>query len=107
MNKESYGIYSDFTLKETAKKVTMEIIGKKKHIIFQLQEKGKSGKIYGPYIGYIKNGKAVIKLNKMSGGSGYDYAWDNSQLKNTFLNYCYYTNTNRNRNSYNFKFQFI
>lgn len=76
-----------------AKKVTSELVGKKKQIIFHLREKGKSGKTYG-YIGNIKDGKANVKIHKMSGGVD-DYDWNNNpQLKNAFLADCKYTSTN-------------
>ena len=57
MNTGMHGIYSDFTLRKVAKKATINLARKKKHIIFHLREKEKSEKIYGPYIGYIKDGK--------------------------------------------------
>ena len=67
-NTGTQGIYSDFTPMKVAKKVTSELVGKKKQIIFHLREKGKSGKTYGPYIGNIKDGKVVVRIHKMSGG---------------------------------------
>lgn len=67
MNTATKGIYSDFTPIKVAKKVTSELVGKKKQIIFHLREKGKSGKIYG-YIGNIRDGKVVVRIHKMSGG---------------------------------------
>jgi hypothetical protein len=102
INTKSHGVYSDFTLKKVAKKITMEIASKKKEIIFHLKEKGK---IYGPYIGYIKDGKAVVRIYKMSGGLD-DYDWNkNEQLKAAFLINCAYSSTNRTK-PYNFKHQF-
>ena len=93
INTKTRGIYSDFTLSKVAKKVTIDLIGKKKHIIFHLREKGKSGKTYG-YIGNIKDGKANVKIHKMSGGVD-DYDWNNNpQLKNAFLVNCTYTSIN-------------
>ena len=68
VNTATQGIFSDFTLRKVAKKVTSELIGKKKQIIFHLREKGKSGKLYGPYIGNIRDGKVVVRIHKMSGG---------------------------------------
>ena len=71
VNTATQGIYSDFTPMKVAKKVTSELVGKKKQIIFHLREKGKSGKkakLYGPYIGSIRDGKVVVKIHKMSGG---------------------------------------
>jgi hypothetical protein len=68
MNTGTHGIYSDFTLRKVAKKATINLARKKKHIIFHLREKEKSEKIYGPYIGYIKDGKVIVKFYKMSGG---------------------------------------
>jgi hypothetical protein len=70
MNTTTKGIYSDFTPIKVAKKVTSELVGKKKQIIFHLREKGKSGKIYGPYIGKVRDGKVVVRIHKMSGGIG-------------------------------------
>jgi hypothetical protein len=67
VNTATQGIYSDFTPMKVAKKVTSELVGKKKQIIFHLREKGKSGKTYG-YIGNIRDGKVVVKIHKMSGG---------------------------------------
>ena len=67
MNTATKGIYSDFTPMKVAKKVTSELVGKKKQIIFHLREKGKSGKTYG-YIGSIRDGKVVVRTHKMSGG---------------------------------------
>jgi len=64
----THGIYSDFTPMKVAKKVTSDLVGKKKQIIFHLREKGKSGKIYGAYIGNIQDGKVVVRIHKMSGG---------------------------------------
>jgi hypothetical protein len=74
MNTATQGIYSDFTPMKVAKKVTSELVGKKKQIIFYLREKGKSGKTgktgksYGPYIGKVRDGKVVVRTHKMSGG---------------------------------------
>jgi hypothetical protein len=68
VNTATQGIYSDFTPMKVAKKVTSELVGKKKQIIFHLREKGKSGKTYGPYIGNIRDGKVVVRTHKMSGG---------------------------------------
>ena len=68
VNTATHGIYSDFTPMKVAKKVTSEHVGKKKQIIFHLREKGKSGKLYGPYIGNIRDGKVVVRIHKMSGG---------------------------------------
>ena len=101
-------IYSDYTPIKTAKKVTIEIASKNKKIFFHLREKGKSGKIYGPYIGYIKDGKAIVKINKISGGGADDYDWTNHQLKvffknNCFYNYPKYAATN---NQFNFMFEY-
>jgi len=88
MNTVTHGIYSDFTLRNIAKKVTMEFAKGKKNIIFHLREKKKSGKTYGPYIGYIKNGKAIVRIHKISGGTE-DYDWNNNlQLKQAFLENC-------------------
>ena len=67
VNTATQGIYSDFTPMKVAKKVTSELVGKKKQIIFHLREKGKSGKLYG-YIGSIRDGKVVVRIHKMSGG---------------------------------------
>ena len=69
MKTATQGIYSDFTPMKVAKKVTSELVGKKKQIIFHLREKGKSGKLYG-YIGSIRDGKVVVRIHKMSGGIG-------------------------------------
>ena len=60
VNTATHGIYSDFTPMKVAKKVTSELVGKKKQIIFHLREKGKSGKTYG-YIGNIRDGKVVVR----------------------------------------------
>ena len=71
VNTATQGIYSDFTPMKVAKKVTSELVGKKKQIIFHLREKGKSGKkakLYGPYIGNIRDGKVVVRIHKMRGG---------------------------------------
>ena len=73
VNTATQGIYTDFTPMKVAKKVTSELVGKKKQIIFHLREKGKSGKtgkLYGPYIGNIRDGKVMVKIHKMSGGIG-------------------------------------
>ena len=67
VNTATQGIYSGFTPMKVAKKVTSELVGKKKQIIFHLREKGKSGKTYG-YIGNIRDGKVVVRIHKMSGG---------------------------------------
>ena len=67
VNTATQGIYSDFTPMKVAKKVTSELVGKKKQIIFHLREKGKSGKTYG-YIGKVRNGKVVVRIHKMRGG---------------------------------------
>jgi hypothetical protein len=64
----THRIYIDYSVREVVKKVTKELARKNKQIIFHLQEKGKSEKIYGPYIGSIKDGKAIVKIHKMSGG---------------------------------------
>ena len=69
VNTATQGIYSDFTPMKVAKKVTSELVGKKKQIIFHLREKGKSGKTYG-YIGNIRDGKVMVRIHKMSGGIG-------------------------------------
>ena len=93
INTKTHGIYSDFTPMKVAKKVTIDLIGRKKHIIFHLREKGKSGKTYS-YIGNINDGNVVVKIHKMSGGVD-DYDWNNNpQLKNSFLVNCTYTSTN-------------
>jgi hypothetical protein len=68
MKTATHGIYSDFTPIKVAKKVTSKLVGKKKQIIFHLREKGKSGKIYGAYIGSIRNGNVVVRIHKMKGG---------------------------------------
>lgn len=71
MNTTTHGIYTDDSLRKVAKKVTYEFVGKKKKIIFYLREinkKGKYGKTYGPYIGSIKDGKAIVRIYKMNGG---------------------------------------
>ena len=68
INNKFKGNYSSYTPIKTAKKVTNDLIGNKKYIMFHLQEKLKNGKIYGPYIGYIKDGKTFAKLYKMKGG---------------------------------------
>jgi hypothetical protein len=68
MNTATHGIYSDFTPMKVAKKVTSDLVGKKKHIIFRLREMGKSGKTYGAYIGSIRDGKVVVRSHKMRGG---------------------------------------
>ena len=68
MNTGIHGIHSDFSLRKVAKKATMDLARKNKHIIFHLREKRKSGKTYGPYIGNIKDGKAIVRIHKMSGG---------------------------------------
>jgi hypothetical protein len=60
--------YSDYTLKKVAKKVTKDLLGSKKEIIFHLEEKGKSGKKYGPYMGSQKGEKIEVKTYKMKGG---------------------------------------
>ena len=67
VNTATQGIYSGFTPMKVAKKVTSELVGKKKQIIFYLRETGKSGKTYG-YIGNIRDGKVVVRIHKMSGG---------------------------------------
>ena len=49
MNIGTQGIYSDLTLRKVAKKVTRELVGKKKFIVFHLREitkKGKYGKTF-------------------------------------------------------------
>jgi hypothetical protein len=71
MNTSTHGIYTDDSLRKVAKKVTYKFVGKKKKIIFYLREinkKGKYGKTYGPYIGSIKDGKAIVRIYKMNGG---------------------------------------
>jgi hypothetical protein len=106
VNTVTKGIYSDFTLRKVAKKVTSEHVGKKKHIIFYLREKVNSGKInnvatinsqnkinnvatinsqanlYGPYIGSIQNGKVVVKVYKMSGGDLIDCVFNSIKINN-------------------------
>lgn len=67
VNTATHGIYSDFTPMKVAKKVTSELVRKKKQIIFHLREKGKSGKTYG-YIGKVRDGKVMVRTHKMSGG---------------------------------------
>jgi hypothetical protein len=68
INNKSNGIYSSYNQIKTAKKVANNLIGIKKNIIFHLKEKKEFGKIYGPYIGYIKDGNIKVKLYKMKGG---------------------------------------
>ena len=104
----THGIYSDITPMKVAKKVTSELVGKKKNIIFHLREKGKSGKKYGPYIGYIKDEKAIVRIKKMSGGvvPFFDFYIDkdwNGYIRTHFIEQCNYTGK---ENSSNFKFQF-
>ena len=82
MNTATKGIYSDFTPMKVAKKVTSELVGKKKHIIFTLREKGKSGKNYGPYIGSIKDGRVVARIHKMSGGDLIDCIFNKITVNN-------------------------
>jgi len=94
VNTVTKGIYSDFTLRKVAKKVTNEHVGKKKHIIFYLRENVNSGKInnvatinsqanlYGPYIGSIQNGKVVVKVYKMSGGDLIDCVFNSIKINN-------------------------
>jgi hypothetical protein len=82
MNTATKGIYTDFTPMKVAKKVTSELVGKKKHIIFTLREKRKSGKIYGPYIGSINDGKVVARIHKMSGGDLIDCVFNKITVNN-------------------------
>jgi hypothetical protein len=82
VNTATHGIYSDFTPMKVAKKVTSELVGKKKQIIFHLREKGKSGKTYG-YIGNIRDGKVVVRTHKMSGGIG-EPEFTNEEKKKLF-----------------------
>jgi len=82
MNTATKGIYSDFTPMKVAKKVTSELVGKKKQIIFTLREKGKSGKNYGPYIGSIKDGRVVARIHKMSGGDLIDCIFNKITVNN-------------------------
>jgi hypothetical protein len=82
MNTSTKGIYSDFTPMKVAKKVTSELVGKKKQIIFTLREKGKSGKNYGPYIGSIKDGRVVVRIHKMSGGDLIDCVFNKIKVNN-------------------------
>ena len=82
MNTATKGIYSDFTPMKVAKKVTSELVRKKKHIIFTLREKGKSGKIYGPYIGSIKDERVVVRIHKMSGGDLIDCVFNKITVNN-------------------------
>ena len=89
INNKSKSIYSNSTPLKTAKKVVNELIGDKKYILFNLQKKGKIVKNYGPYIGYIKDGKAFAKLYKMNGGDN-KFVWDSARLKNLFLDSCQY-----------------
>jgi hypothetical protein len=82
MNTATKGIYTDFTPIKVAKKVTSELVGKKKHIIFTLREKRKSGKNYGPYIGSIKDGRVVARIHKMSGGDLIDCVFNKITVNN-------------------------
>ena len=107
MNIGTQGIYSDLTLRKVAKKVTRELVGKKKYIIFHLREitkKRKYGKtngslisqskinneaiinsqanLYGPYIGIIKDGKAIVRIHKMSGGDLIDCVFKRIKINN-------------------------
>jgi hypothetical protein len=81
MNIGTQGIYSDLTLRKVAKKVTRELVGKKKYIIFHLREITKKGK-YGPYIGIIKDGKAIVRIHKMSGGDLIDCVFKRIKINN-------------------------
>ncbi len=49
VNTVTKGIYSSFTLKKDAKKVTGSLVGKRKHIIFHLRKKENQGKYMGRY----------------------------------------------------------
>ena len=60
--------YSDYTLKKVTKKVAKDLLGSKEKIIFHLEEKGKLGKTYGPYMGSREGQKVEVKTYKMSGG---------------------------------------
>jgi hypothetical protein len=130
MNIGTQGIYSDLTLRKVAKKVTRELVGKKKFIVFHLREitkKEKYGKtygtslisqskinnetiinsqanlygslisqskinnetiinsqanLYGPYIGNIKDGKAIVRIHKMSGGDLIDCVFKRIKINN-------------------------
>ena len=93
LNNKSKGIYSNYTPIKIAKNIVNNLIGNRKYIIFHLKEKlkknKKNKKIFGPYIGYIKDGKAFAKIYKIKGGS-YDFDWDSARLRNLFLNSCQY-----------------
>ena len=96
INNKSKGIYSNYSPIKTAKKVINNLIGNRKYIIFYLKEKlknEKNKKKIGPYIGYIKDGKAFAKIYKIKGGSN-DFDWDSAILKNLFLNSCQYIPAN-------------
>jgi len=75
--------YSDYTLKNVTKKVTKDLLGSKKEIIFHLEEKGKSEKKYGPYKGHKESGEFFVKKHKkMSGGViGQAYTQSSPQKK--------------------------
>jgi hypothetical protein len=85
-NTGTQGIYTDLTLRKVANKVTSKLVGKKKHIIFHLREKGKYEKIYGPYIGSIKDGKAIVRIHKMSGGDLIDCVFNRIKISNFKVN---------------------
>jgi hypothetical protein len=79
-------IYSEITLRKVAEKVTSKLVGKKKYIIFHLREKGKYGKTYGPYIGSITDGKAIVRIHKMSGGDLIDCIFNRIKISNFKVN---------------------
>lgn len=108
INSSIKGIYSDFTPIKVAKKVTSELSGKNKNIIFHLQEKGNNGKKYGPYIGNIQAGKIVVRIYKMKGGKDNDYDWNKADgfLQTSFLRKCKYDEKNNINRNDPFKFQF-
>ena len=73
VNTVTKGIYSSFTLKKDAKKVTGSLVGKRKHIIFHLRKKENQGKYMGRYkftseFILTLHGIVSLRIHKMSGG---------------------------------------
>jgi hypothetical protein len=82
MNTGTHGFFSDFTLRKVAKKVTSKLAEKNKHIIFQLRENRKNRKTYGPYIGRIKDGNAMVRIYKMIGGDLINCVFNSIKINN-------------------------
>jgi len=61
------GNYTSASLESVKKRIVLKKCKKNHEIIFYLEDI-KLAKKYGPYIGYIKNDKPVVKKHKMHGG---------------------------------------